>query len=58
MILFEFFNSGGCFPEHWLVAGITVSLISCLDFRVTGGGGGGSNWICKIPNLKKDGVYY
>jgi len=38
MILFELFNSGGCFPEHWLVAGSTVSLSSCLDFRVTGEG--------------------
>ena len=38
MILFELFNSKGCFPEHWLVASSTVSLISCLDFRVTGEG--------------------
>ena len=38
MILFELFNSGECFPEHWLVAGSTVSLISCLDVRVTGEG--------------------
>ena len=38
MILFELFNSRGCFPEHWLVASSTVSLISCLDFRVTGEG--------------------
>ena len=38
MILFELFNSGGCFPEHWLEAGSTVSLISCLDVRVTGDG--------------------
>ena len=54
MILFELFNSGSgeCFPEHWLVAGSTVSLISCLDFWVTGRG---STWICNNPNLKKDG---
>ena len=38
MILFELFNSGECFPEHWLVAGSTVSLISYLDVRVTGDG--------------------
>ena len=33
-----YINSGGCFPELWLVAGGTVSLISCLDARVTGEG--------------------
>ena len=38
LFLFELFNSEGCFPEHWLVASSTVSLISCLDFRVTGEG--------------------
>ena len=30
------FNSGGCFPEHWLVTRSTVSLISYFDCRMEG----------------------
>ena len=50
MILFELSNSGGCFPEHWLVAGITVSYF--LLGRPGYGGGGRLGYV-KPQTLKR-----